>query len=88
MCGKTGPVQESQWLDNLRKPMRGEGLQWVKERALGGINSNCYPERRSKFHAILREEAWPGVQKEICKLFSEGEKNLFWSAKKNLLKEL
>ena len=62
--------------------MRGEGLQWVKERALGGINSNCYPERRSKFHAILREEAWPGVQKEICKLFSEGEKNLFWSAKK------
>lgn len=87
MCGKTGPAQESQWLDNLRKPMRGEGLQWVKERALGGINSNCYPERRSKFHAILREEAWPGVQKEICKLFSEGEKNLFWSAKKNLLKE-
>lgn len=31
--------------------MRGEGLQWVKERALGGINSNCYPERRSMFQS-------------------------------------
>lgn len=77
---KTGPVQESQWLDNLRKPMRG-GAAVGEGKSTRGISSNCYPERRSKFHAILREEAWPGVQKEICKLFSEGEKIFFGQQK-------
>lgn len=52
----------------------------MKERALEELTVTVIL-RRSKFHAILREEAWPGVQKEICKLFCEGEKSFLVSKK-------